>query len=75
MNNPMQLINLLKGNKSPKELCFELLGINSNPVMKNLVEMAEKGEKDKLMEFGRNLFSQKGLDFDKEYNNFMKNIK
>lgn len=75
MNNPMQLINLLKGNKSPKELCFELLGINNNPVIKNLVGMAEKGDKKGVEEFARNMFKEQGRDFDKEFSEFSKNFK
>lgn len=66
MNNPMELINLLKGNITPKQLCLNMIGVNSNPMIKNLVEMAEKGQTEELMNFGRNLYSQKGMDFDKE---------
>lgn len=68
-------MNKLKDNKSPKELCFELLGINSNPIIKNLLEMAEKGDKKGVEEFARNILKEQGRDFDKEFSEFTKNFK
>lgn len=75
MNNPMELINLLKGNINPKQLCLNMLGSNSNPMMKNLVEMAEKGDRQGVENFARNIFKEQGRDFDKEFSNFTKNFK
>lgn len=75
MNNPMQLINLLKGNTSPKELCLSMLGVNTNPVMKNLVKMAEKGDNQGIESFARNMLKEQGRDFDKEFAEFTKNFK
>ena len=70
MNNPMQIMQLLKGIKNPKETVFQLLKGNNNPIMKNIVEMAEKGQNDKTEEFARNLFREQNKDFDQEFNNF-----
>lgn len=75
MNNPIQLINLLKGKISPKELCLNMIGNNTNPLLKNLLEMANKGDTQGVENFARNVFKEKGLDFDKEMNNFMSNFK
>lgn len=70
MNNPMQIMQLLKGIKNPKEMVFQLLKGNNNPIMKNLVEMAERNDKEGLENFARNLYNQQGKDFDQEFNNF-----
>ena len=75
MNNPIQFMNMLKGIKNPKEAVLNIVKSNTNPMVKNLVEMAEKGQNDKIEEFARNLYAQQGRDFDKEYNEFMKNFK
>ena len=75
MNNAMQLLNLIKGKRNPKEMCLAMIKENTNPMLKNLVEMAENGKIEELKQFGRNLFQQSGKDFDKEYAEFMKNIK
>ena len=75
MNNPMQIINMLKGMKSPKETVINMIKSNNNPMIKNLVEMAEKGDSQGVENFARNLYAQQGRDFDKEFGEFMKNFK
>lgn len=75
MNNPMQLMNMLKGIKSPKDAVINMIKTNNNPMVKNLVEMAEKGQNDKIEEFARNLFKEQNRDFDQEFGEFMKNFK
>ena len=75
MNNPMQFINMLKGIKSPKDTVINIVKTNNNPMVKNLVEMAEKGQNDKIEEFARNLFREQNRDFDQEFGEFMKNFK
>lgn len=75
MNNPMQFMNMLKGIKSPKDAVINMVKANNNPMVKNLVEMAEKGQNDKIEEFARNLFKEQNRDFDQEFGEFMKNFK
>ena len=75
MNNPMQFMNMLKSIKNPKEAVINMVKSNNNPMVKNLVEMAEKGQNDKIEEFARNLFKEQNRDFDKEFGEFMKNFK
>ena len=75
MNNPIQIMQLLKGIKNPKETVFQLLKGNNNPIMKNIVEMAEKGDKKGVENFARNLFKEQNRDFDKAYSKFMEMMK
>jgi hypothetical protein len=75
MNNPMQFINMLKASKSPKDAVINMIKSNNNPMVKNLVEMAENGNSKGVEDFARNLYAQQGRDFDKEFNDFMKNFK
>ena len=75
MNNPMQIINMLKGMKSPKEAVISMVKSNNNLMIKNLVEMAENGNSKGVEDFARNLYAQQGRDFDKEFGEFMKNFK
>ena len=75
MNNPMQFINMLKGIKSPKDAVINIIKSNNNPMVKNLVEMAEKGDNKGVETFARNLYKEQGRDFDKEFGEFMKNFK
>ena len=75
MNNPMQIINMLKGIKNPKEAVINMVKSNNNPMIKNLIEMAEKGQIEDLKNFGRNLYKDNGRNFDEEFDNFMNNFK
>lgn len=75
MNNPIQFMNMLKSIKSPKEAVINMIKSNNNPMIKNLVEMAEKGNSKGVEEFARNLYAQQGRDFDKEFGEFMNNFK
>ena len=75
MNNPMQFMNMLKSIKNPKDAVINVIKTNNNPMVKNLVEMAEKGDSQGVENFARNLYAQQGRDFDKEFNDFMKNFK
>ena len=70
MNNPMQIMQLLRGIKNPKETVFQLMKGNNNPIMKNLVEMVEKGDTKGVENFARNYMKSQGKDFDQEFNNF-----
>lgn len=75
MNNPMQLMNMLKGIKNPKDAVINMIKTNNNPMIKNLVEMAEKGDTTGVEKFARNILKEQGRDFDVEINDFMKNFK
>ena len=75
MNNPMQFMNMLKGIKSPKDAVINMIKSNNNPMVKNLVEMAEKGDSQGVENFARNMLKEQGRDFDAEMNEFMKNFK
>ena len=75
MNNPMQFMNMLKGIKNPKDVVINMIKSNNNPMIKNLVDMAEKGNSEGIENFARNLYAQQGKDFDKEFNDFMSNFK
>lgn len=75
MNNPMQFINILKGIKNPKETVINIIKSNDNPMIKNLVNMAENGDNEGVEKFARNFYKEQGRDFDKEYSQFMKMFK
>ena len=74
--NPMDMIKMLMSkNKSPKDIINNMIKGNSNPMITNLIEMAEKGNNQGIEEFARNIFNEKGRNFDEEFANFMKQIR
>lgn len=75
MNNQMQIINMLRGIQNPKDAVMNMVKSNNNPMIKNLVEMAEKGDRQGIENFARNLMKEQGKDFDKEFGDFINNFK
>lgn len=74
--NPAFLINLLK-NGNPQEVAMQIIQTNypNDPMMKNLVEMGQRGDINGLQQFAQQLFAKEGRDFNQEMNNFMNALK
>lgn len=71
----MNILQMLQSTKDPAQFLSKLLENNSNPIFQNFMKMAQKGDQKGLENFARNLFKEIGQDFDKEFSNFMKQIK
>ena len=56
MNNPINFIKNLLANANPQTIAMKMIG-NSNPVLGNLAQMAEKGDEKAIENFARNLSS------------------
>lgn len=65
--NPLELIKAIK---NPQEFINNYAKSNSNPILTNLINMAQKGDKQGLENFARNFFKQQGQDFDQIMSNF-----
>lgn len=74
MNNPINFIKNMLANANPQTIAMKMIG-NGNPVLGNLAQMAEKGDEKGIENFARNLFKEKGKDFDKEFSDFMNNFR
>ncbi len=74
MQQFQQLGNIVKGIKNPQQAILQLLENNTNPMAKQVLEMAKKGDKQGIEQFARNVCNEKGVDFDKEISNFKNNI-
>lgn len=62
-------------NVNVKQLVMNMVKNNCNPIMKNLIEMAEKGDVKGVETFARNMMKEQGRDFDKEMEQFQQNFK
>lgn len=74
MNNPFNLIKMMLGKQNPQQMVMNMLG-NNNPMFNNLMKMAQNGDNKGVEQFARNLCKEKGIDFDKDFPNFMNNFK
>ena len=75
--NPMEIIKgfVAKGG-NPEQLLMKAMTGNQNvPMIGNLMNMAKNGNKQGIENFARNYFSERGRDFDKEFADFMQNLK
>lgn len=70
--NPLELIQMIKSGKNPEQLMLKVLEQNasSTPIGKNLLQLAKEGRTQEIEQIARNIFSSKGLDFDKEFKAF-----
>lgn len=72
--NPMQMLqNFIAKGFSPQKIVEQLA--NNNPMMANLIKMANSGDTRGVENFARNMFKEKGRDFDKEFSEFRSKFK
>lgn len=76
MNEINMIKNLVSKGGNPQQIVMDnLLKNNSNPMITKLLTMAKKGDTQGVENFARNLFKDKGRDFDAEFSDFMKQIR
>ena len=69
--NPMQF---LRGIKNPQQFVMNMLGQNQTPMGMQLINLAKTGDKTQRENFARNICKERGMDFDKQFAEFMKQI-
>lgn len=73
--NPMQMLQSFLGRgMSPQQIISQMMG-NKNPIISNLMNMMQTGNSKGVEDFARNIFKEKGRDFDKEFGEFKNNFK
>lgn len=75
MANPIDMIKVMMKSKTPQQLAMNMINTNSNPMFSNLLNMAKTGNSQGLEQFARNICKQKGINYDTEFSNFMKQLK
>lgn len=70
--NPMQF---LRGIKNPQQFVMNMLGQNQTPMATQLMQMVKTGNTNQIEQFARNICKERGMDFDKSFSEFMKQIK
>ena len=72
--NPMQMLQsfITKG-ISPQKIAEQMVG--NNPMMANLIKMANAGDTEGVEKVARNIFKEKGRDFDEEFSEFKSKFK
>ena len=68
--NPIQIMlqSFITKGVSPQKIVEQMVG--TNPMISNLIKMMNSGNVNGVETFARNMFKEKGRDFDKEFNEF-----
>ena len=74
---PIDIIQMIRSGQNPEQIMISLLedGVaQTNPIAANLVQLARDNRTADIERVARNLCAERGLDFDKEFNNFKSNL-
>lgn len=71
----MNLLNIFQmaKNRNPQQFMQSMMGnsqIMQNPMAKNTIEMAQKGDMSGIEQMARNLCKEKGINADEIYNSY-----
>ena len=73
MNNPFKIIQtFMTRGLTPKGIVKNIAG--NNPILNNLMDMADRGDNQGVEQFARNLLKERGIDFDKEMENMKRTL-
>lgn len=70
MNNPLSFVQAIR---NPQQFIQGMMNnsqIMNNPMGRNIMEMAQKGDIKGIEQLGRNMAKEKGIDFDKAFSDF-----
>lgn len=73
MNPRMQMaMQIMRSRNNPQQLAMNLLSqqAENNPMLQNLLSLAQEGKSANIEQIARNMLKAQGLDFDKEFKDF-----
>lgn len=71
-----QIMAMIKNGYNPQALMINMLEMQmkGTPMGDNLINLARQGNGAEIERIARNLASQRGMDFDKEFNSFKRQL-
>lgn len=75
--DPFQVLKVFMGKGgSPEQFIVNMISNGvCNPMLGNLIKMANGGNVGSVETFARNICKERGIDFDKEYATFMNKLR
>ena len=70
--NPFQMLGAMKNPQAFIQQMMNNSQVMQNPMAKNIIDMAQKGDVAGIEQMGRNIAKEKGIDFDKAFSDFKK---
>lgn len=71
MNNPLDVLKMIS---NPKEYVMKNIG-QSNPILNNMIQLAEQGKTEEVENIARNICQTQGINFDKDIAPLLSNFK
>ena len=74
MFDPNQIIQMIKNGANPQQLMMQYLQtrFSGTPFGDNLISLAQNNQTAEIEKIVRNIYQQRGMDFDKEFAAFKK---
>lgn len=74
--NFQQILQFIKAGNNPEQLLMAMLSMKAknNPVMQNILQLVQMKDYQGIETVARNLSEQRGVDFDKAFNDFRNNL-
>ena len=70
--NPFQMLGAMKNPQAFIQQMMNNSQVMRNPIAKNIIDMAQKGDVEGIEQMGRNIAKERGIDFDKAFSDFKK---
>lgn len=70
--NPFQMLGAMKNPQAFIQQMMSSSQVMQNPIARNIIDMAQKGDVAGIEQMGRNIAKEKGIDFDKAFSDFKK---
>jgi hypothetical protein len=71
-----QFMSMVKAGYNPEQLMISLLEqkMKGTPMGDNLIKLAKEGNGAEIEKIARNIIAQRGMDFDKEFSAFKRQL-
>lgn len=62
MNNVLDVLKMIS---NPQQYVLNMVG-QDNPILNNMIQLAQQGKNNEVEKIARNIFEGKGMNYDKE---------
>lgn len=76
MISSQQIISMIKKGQNPQQVLLNILQerAQNSPLDANLFQLAKENKTKEIEQIVRNIYSERGLDFDKEFSAFQQKL-
>lgn len=74
--DPMKVIQLIRNGANPQQIMMKFLEdeLQNTPLGVNLLDLAKNNRSAEIEQIARNIYQQRGLDYDTEFNAFKQTL-